>query len=150
MLEQEIQNCKTHNNKSGTHIYGTLLLDGILNHGTPNLENIRGQKDQNSAETQRLPLPPNTKMMNMKVKKREHFPELLKGKHFLKFILCFSYKFFRKFPPIFKSFSHSFLRFSLKFLGELPPSQNIPVLLKKFCKISSQLVYIHIVTESIS
>ena len=102
MLEQEIQNCKTHNNKSGTHIYGTLLLDGILNHGTPNLENIRGQKDQNSAETQRLPLPPNTKMMNMKVKKREHFPELLKGKHFLKFILVFPINFLGNFPPFSK------------------------------------------------
>ena len=71
---------------------------------------------------------------------------LLKGKHFLRFILYFSYKLFRKFSPHFQNFSLSFLTFPLKFWGDFPPIQNIPVLLKKFYKVSSRLVYILIVT----
>ena len=88
-----------------------------------------------------LSLPSNIKMMNIKLKKEEHSPDLLKGKHFLRFILYFSYELKKKISPIFKNFSLSFLRFFIKFLGELLPIQNIPVLLKKFSEISSQLVY---------
>ena len=41
---------KTRNTESGMPIYGTVLLDEIVKHGTSNLENIRGYKVQNSAE----------------------------------------------------------------------------------------------------
>ena len=61
MPEHQIRNGKTRNGKnpgtkpetvkSGTPIYGTVLLDGIVKYGTSNLENISGQKGQNSPET---------------------------------------------------------------------------------------------------
>ena len=50
--------------------------------------------------------------------------------------------FLESFATIVKNLSHLLLRFSSKFLGKFPRSQNISVLLKKFYKISSQLVYI--------
>ena len=58
--------------------------------------------------------------------------------------------FLRSFKKIFSPFSKIYLLhfwdFPITFLGDFSPIQNIPVLLKKFYKISSQLVYILTVT----
>ena len=70
-------------------------------------------------------------MMNIKLKKEEHSPDLLKGKHFLRFILYFSYELKKKNLPHFQKFLPLIFEIFYKIFGGATTHSKYPSSLEK-------------------